>query len=234
MKSLGIYNMIYRWRIVLSLLFTFQFLLFISSCTTDAYDKGEGEYSLMRGDFVEAQVNAGKQVVSIMTDDGDRLSLAEPYTAKWIAKADTFYRCMLYYNKVEDHHGSTIADVISMWQVPCPRVMPLKEFDKELKTDPVKFESMWVSRSGKYLNMSLILKTGSTDDSTAVHQLAVVCDTVICKSMFIRLHHDQGGVPEYYSTNAYISIPASQLPADTINITLNTYDGLVQKRIVLK
>ncbi|MBQ9215586.1 MAG: hypothetical protein IJ159_02390 [Prevotella sp.] len=212
----------------------FVIVCLMCGCTQDAYDKGEGEYSLLRGDFVEAQVNTSKQVVSIMTDDGDLLSLAEPYSAKWIAKADTFYRCMLYYNKVEDHHGSTIADVISMWQVPCPRVMPLNEFDKEIKTDPVKFESMWVSRSGKYLNMSLMLKTGSTDDSTAVHQLAVVCDTVISKSMFLRLHHDQGGVPEYYSTNAYISIPTSQLPADTITITLNTYDGLVQKQFVLK
>ena len=212
----------------------FVIVCLMCGCTQDAYDKGEGEYSLLRGDFVEAQVNTSKQVVSIMTDDGDLLSLAEPYSAKWIAKADTFYRCMLYYNKVEDHHGSTIADVISMWQVPCPRVMPLNEFDKEIKTDPVKFESMWVSRSGKYLNMSLMLKTGSTDDSTAVHQLAVVCDTVISKSMFLRLHHDQGGVPEYYSTNAYISIPTSQLPADTITITLNTYEGLVQKQFVLK
>ena len=212
----------------------FVIVCLMCGCTQDAYDKGEGEYSLLRGDFVEAQVNTSKQVVSIMTDDGDLLPLAEPYSAKWIAKADTFYRCMLYYNKVEDHHGSTIADVISMWQVSCPRVMPLNEFDKEIKTDPVKFESMWVSRSGKYLNMSLMLKTGSTDDSTAVHQLAVVCDTVISKSMFLRLHHDQGGVPEYYSTSAYISIPTSQLPADTITITLNTYDGLVQKQFVLK
>ena len=31
-------------------------LLFTSSCTQDAYDKGEGEYSLMRGDFAEAMV----------------------------------------------------------------------------------------------------------------------------------------------------------------------------------
>ena len=218
----------------LPLLFTIHCSLFITSCTQDSYDKGEGKYSLMRGDFAEAEVNANKQAVSIVTDDGDRLPLSEPYTAKWIAKADTVYRCMLYYNKVQDQRGTPSADLISIGQVPCPKVIPLREFDKELKTDPVKFESMWISKSGKYLNMSLMLKTGTTDDSTAVHQLAFVCDTVISKSMHLRLHHDQGGVPEYYSTKAYVSIPTSHLPADTVTITLNTYDGPLQKQFVLK
>ena len=35
--------------------------LFVYSCTTDAYEKGEGKYSLMRGDFVEARVNASRR-----------------------------------------------------------------------------------------------------------------------------------------------------------------------------
>ena len=70
----------------------------LCGCEQDAYEKGEGRYSLMRGDFAEAQVNGNKQVMSIITDDGEQLPLTEPYTAKWIAKADTVYRCMLYYN----------------------------------------------------------------------------------------------------------------------------------------
>ena len=89
----------------LNIFILFSLSAIISSCTQDAYDKGEGKYSLMRGDFVEAQVDANKQIVSITTDDGDHLPLVNPYPAKWITKGDTIYRCMLYYNKVESEKG---------------------------------------------------------------------------------------------------------------------------------
>ena len=120
-----------------------------SSCTQDTYEKGEGKYSLMRGDFVEARTDANKQVVSMTTDDGDLLPLVKPYSAKWITTADTIYRCMLYYNKVEQHQGQYAAEVLSMGQVPCVTIKPLSDFDKEFRTDPVKFESIWLSKSGE-------------------------------------------------------------------------------------
>ena len=44
--------------------------------------------------------------------------------------------------------------------------------------DPVTFESAWVSKGHRYLNLGLVLKTGKTDDSTAVQSLGVVCDSV--------------------------------------------------------
>ena len=46
-------------------------LLLLVSCTQDNYDKGEGEYSLMRADFVEAHVGSDKRVDYVVTDDGD-------------------------------------------------------------------------------------------------------------------------------------------------------------------
>lgn len=198
-----------------------------SSCTSDAYDKGEGEYSLMRGDFGEAMVNSGLQVTKVVTDDGDGLPLSVPYTAKWITKVDTTYRCMLYYNKVENK-----AEVLSMGQVPCLDIVPLKELKKPLKTDPVKFESTWMSKSGKYLNMSLLLKTGVSDDSTAAQSLAVVSDTLIRhldgkQIRYLILYHDQGNEPEYYSTKVYLSIPTNRIDADSVKISIYSYDGRI-------
>lgn len=211
-------------------------LLFTSSCTQDAYDKGEGEYSLMRGDFAEAMVNGDRQIVSITTDDGDRLPLKESQTAKWVTTADTTYRCMLYYNKVKGPDGAAVADVLSIGEVPCPGIHPLSEFEKELKTDPVKFESLWLSRSGKYLNMSLQVMTGYTDDTTAVHQLAFVTDTLIThpnstRTLHVCLHHDQNNVPEYYSTQAYVSLLVDSILADSVRFTVNTYNGPVIKTL---
>ena len=197
------------------------------SCTQDAYEKGEGEYSLLRGDFAEAVVNSNKQVAKIITDDGDEMFVSSPYTARWIAKADTTYRCMLYYNKVDGK-----AEVVSMGQVPCASIVPLSQYDKELKTDPVKFESTWMSKTGRYLNLSFQLKTGVTDDTAAVQSLAIVSDTLITHSdgkqiRNLILHHDQGNVPEYYSTQVYISIPTNRIDADSVRISINSYDGEV-------
>ena len=224
-----------RWRLICLLLIS----VFAASCTQDAYEKGDGKYSLMRGDFVEAQVDHGKQMVSITTDDGDQLPLVQPFTAKWITTADTVYRCMLYYNKVEDTQGKASAEVISIGQVPCPLVKPLKEFDKELRTDPVGLESLWLSRSGKYLNLYLQLKTGVTEDTSAVQQLAFLSDTLITHAnqsttRHLILHHDQNRVPEHYSTKAYVSIPVASIGADSVRLSINTYDGPVEKILKLK
>lgn len=202
----------------------------LCSCSKDAYEKGEGKYSLMRGDFAEAIVNSSKQVTGIITDDGDEFTLTAPYTAKWVTTADTTYRCMLYYNKIGDK-----AEVLSMGQVPCVGVTPLSKFDRRLVTDPVKFESTWMSKSGRYLNLSLLLKTGITDDSTAVQSLAIVSDTVITQPdnkriRHLILHHDQANVPEYYSTQVYISIPTQRIDADSVRISINSYSGEVEAK----
>ena len=177
-------------HLIVIIVLTLSLLPTFISCTKDAYEKGEGKYSLMRGDFAEAIVNSSKQVTSIITDDGDEFVLASPYTAKWVSKADTTYRCMLYYNKVANK-----AEILSMGQVPCTSVTPLSQFDRRLVTDPVKFESTWMSKTGRYLNFSLILKVGTTDDSTAVHTLGVVSDTLIThpdnkRILNLILHHD--------------------------------------------
>ena len=130
-------------------------IILVASCTQDAYEKGEGAYSLMRGDFAEANVNSNREVTSITTDDGEILPLTSLATAQWISRPDTIYRCMLYYNKVKAADGKLAAEVISLGRVPCLYVKPLTSFEKTYKDDPVKFESIWNSKSGKYLNRRL-------------------------------------------------------------------------------
>jgi hypothetical protein len=209
--------------------------LFVFSCTTDSYEKGEGKYSLMRGDFAEVKVNADRQIVSFVTDDGEQYALTEPYTEKWIKTPDTLYRCMLYYNKVENQK----AEIVSIGEVPCPRIKTLAELKKELRTDPVKFESMWLSKSRKYLNFYLQLKTGVTDDTTAIQQLAFISDTLVMNpnqttNSYIILYHDQNRVPEYYSTKAYVSLLTDSIGADSIRISINTYSGQVTKSLPVR
>ena len=215
-----------------------QLSTILSSCTQDAYDKGEGRYSLMRGDFAEATVNSNCEVTSITTDDGETLPLKTLHTTKWISRPDTTYRCMLYYNKVNEADGRTVAEVISMGKVACLQIIPLS-VDDQYKDDPVKFESLWKSKSGKYVNLHLQLKTGETEDSTAIQKLMFFTDQEIInpdgrRTLSVLLHHDQGGVPEYYSTHAYVSIPTANLDVDSVRLRLNTYSGPVVKTLSIQ
>jgi len=84
--------------------------------------------------------------------------------------------------------------------------------------------------------MSLQVMTGYTDDTTAVHQLAFVSDTLIThpnstRTLHVCLHHDQNNVPEYYSTQAYVSLLVDSILADSVRFTVNTYNGPVIKTL---
>lgn len=215
------------------LLFLFCML---QSCTQDSYEKGEGRYSQMRGDFAEMHIGSDKKAVSITTDDGDQIPLKEPFASQWIATPDTTYRCILYYNKVKAADGKMLAEIVSAGQVPCASVRSQEEFEGEVRTDPVKFESIWLSKSGKYVNLSLQLKVGQTDDETAKHQLGFLSDGLTVnpdgsRTLHVFLSHDQGNVPEYYTVQAYVSIPTSQLKADSVRFRINTYSGIVEKTL---
>jgi hypothetical protein len=222
------------YRLIVIIIINSLLSILNCSCTQDGYDKGEGQYSYLLGDFVEAKIGADKNIVSLMTDEGETLPLSKPYTAKWITRSDTVYRCMLYYNKVRDSKGQDVAEPISVGEVPCPVIIPLSELEVEMKTDPVKFESAWMSKTGKYINLSFALKTGTTEDDEAIHSLRVVQDTIKMNpdgtsTSYLRLYHDQGGVPDYYSTQVYASIITSEVLADSACITINTYKGIVTK-----
>ena len=132
-------------RLLVIITISYPLSAILSSCTQDAYEKGEGTYSLMRGDFAEANVNSNREVTSITTDDGETLPLTTLATAQWISRPDTIYRCMLYYNKVKAADGKPAAEVISLGRVPCLYVKSLISFEKTYKDDPVKFESIWNS-----------------------------------------------------------------------------------------
>jgi hypothetical protein len=108
-----------------------------------------------------------------------------------------------------------------------------------MKTDPVKFESAWLSRSGKYLNLSLYLMTGTTDDEKASQTLHIIQDTIVTyldasRTSHLRLYHDQAGIPEYYSTQVYASILTQEIPADSVHLTINTYKGPITKVFSLR
>ena len=108
-----------------------------------------------------------------------------------------------------------------------------------MKTHPVKFESLWLAANGRYLNVSIILMTGQPDSDDMHQTVALVQDSVVNRpdgrlTACCRLYHDQGGVPEYYSLQRFLSIPARSIPADSLQLEMQTYEGIVVRTIALK
>ncbi len=209
-------------------------LLAFAACERDVYNEGTGAYSLTRADFVEAYTDGSGAAHYVLTDEGDSLRPAPSIIASWMQRPDTVYRALYYYNKEEGNKATTVAIV----KVPVLAVVPAWKL-KEEHTHPVKFESLWLSSNKKYLNLGLYLKVGETDGGAARQTIAMMRDTVLANAdgtatACLRLYHDQGDVPQYYSSKFYASLPCSQLDCDSVRLTINTYTGTVVRTLRIR
>jgi hypothetical protein len=219
------------------LAFAMLSLLALTACTNDSYDKGESDYSTMQADFVEAHTNSDLQVDYVMTDDDERLVMDKPFAQDWIKKGDSIYRSVLYYKKNEKTVEPVSIAPISVATI--SNADSLAKRKATVKTDPLTIESLWVSKNKRYLNASIHLKSGSTDNKDAMHKLGLVGDSVRTnrdktRTLCVRMHHDQGGMPEYYSVHTYFSVALDSIKVDSIELRVNTYSGWITKHISLK
>ncbi|MBQ8046706.1 MAG: hypothetical protein IJ196_02115 [Prevotella sp.] len=201
-------------------------VLLAMACTSETYDTGNGDLSLMRADFVEAHSAVeGKAFDSATTDEDVRLAFSQPLEAGWITTADSTYRALLYYNKEAER----------IRPVSISRVMVLRpaapgEDEGEAKTDPVGLESAWMSWNGRYINLGLLLKSGRTDDEEAAQRIGVRRSSQDETSLSLTFIHDQGGVPEYYTSRVYASIPVTEdMKGKAVSIQINTWQGIVER-----
>lgn len=209
------------------------------SCGNDTYETGDGALSAMRADFVEVYTDSKACMAGIETDDGERLPMTGEYSISWMEKPDTLYRALLYYNRLTDGGGTAKAEPLSIVQVLVPAVKTASDMAGGMKTDPVTFVSSWTSATGKYLNLELLVKTGQTDGEYGSQTIGIVCDSVTTgaagnRHVYLSLYHDQNGVPEYYSAEAYVSLPVQRLPVqptagDEVSVGINTYDGFITR-----
>lgn len=195
-----------------------------SSCEQDSYDKGEGTYSNMTADFVEAHVNSEKKIDYAITDNGDSLVISTPIEVSWTKTADSTYRAILYYNKM----ANNTAKIMGISQMNQLRVTS-RDSIKVMKTDPIGLESSWASNSKRYINFAFTLKVGTVNENSALHRITLVADSITLHKSLSTLHmtlfHDKGDIPEYYTEKYYFSLPVNifnTVGADSVNIRINT------------
>lgn len=212
-------------------------LLMLSACKNDSYESGDGQYSYLQADFVEANTSASKELVSARTDDGDMLLFSPHVFKEWASTPDSVYRSLLYYNKVNDDRTT---EVYSIVQIPVVKIHKLKGTD-EISTDPLFLKSAWISKNREYLNLYFGIKTGVEDGNDNIQTLSVVYDPDVnnsndSRNPYIKVVHKQNGVPEYYTSYGYISVPLNDFAlGTTIHLSVNTYDqGWITRDLEIK
>lgn len=205
------------------------FTLLGTACTMEEYQTGDGKYSYLRADFVQAHTGKAGVVDYAVTDEGNTLELSAPLSVAWAQKADTTYRALFYYNKVEN----TVQPVaMSPVYVLNWKASPVENTED---AEPFVFNSAWMSPNKAYINLGLTLKTGTPDDPKARQSIGIVCTTIERDAQgnpvyHLVLTHKRNGVPEYYSQQFYAAIPIAQLPKGaSVAVTVNTYNGNVVK-----
>lgn len=214
--------------------------LLLAACQHDAYDTGDSRYSYLRTDFAEVYSDGNGVLWSAITDDGDSLVFSPTVQRAWASRPDSAYRALVYYN-LQPGGVAAAASAVPLTVEPVSVAMvyvlrPLSGADSlALMADPVVFESAWLSRNRRYVNLGLALMTGQPETADASQAIGLVCDRVLAgndgrRTYYYRLCHDQGNVPEYYKGTVYVSIPVSEMRAgDAVSITVPTYNGTVTR-----
>lgn len=208
-------------------------LIGMASCQNEGYDTGDSEYSYITAELALLHTNSNKAVAYATLDDGSSLQFASKFTTKWTDKVDTVYRALLYYDKALD--GSTTVKARGVTQVPVIGVVKQEDV-KNMCTDPLDIESVWMAKNKTFINLSLLLKSGTTESdnqqSIGLVELSRSVDADNRKRVRLQVYHDQGNVPQYYTVQQYASIDLTKLDANIVEIQANTYNGV--KRFVVE
>lgn len=214
----------------------------LAACSSESYDTGDGSLSYMRAEFVEVSTDSNAAAVAAVTDAGQRLSLSPAVRASWITAKDSVYRALLYYNVPSDAAGVAVAEQLTVKPLAVGSVIVPKVFNAlssrvDCPADPVTLESAWLSKNSRYVNLDLSIKVGEKDGETGKQTVGVAYVGSVAAAGGTKTHrlvfvHSQNGVPEYYSSQVYVSVPLYRLPCsvssgDKVEISVECYGGKV-------
>ena len=200
----------------------------VAACTSTPYETGDGRYSNLHAQFVEARSAAAQQLVSAEADDGSRLVFQYPHQCTWAATPDSIYRALLYYTLQGTHVRPVSATKVYVLHPQSD--VPMFE------TDPVNLQAAWISRNHRYLNLRLQLLTGQSADTSRRQTIGIIQQKQEPlpnggTMHHLSLAHSQNGIPQYVSQTMLVSIPLAHFsPGDSITLTVNTYNGVVVRK----
>lgn len=208
-------------------------LFFSTSCSNTSYEEGDSKLSYLRTDFADATTDSQGRLSAATTDDGVSLTFTRPMQTSWSNAADSLCRVLLNYNMYANGADSNVVEPLAAKIV--YTLQPAKpSVQTQAATDPVSLVSAWKSKNGNYVNLRLGLKTGKASGDDQRQSIGLALDSTVTSdgstTYCLRFLHSQGGVPEYYTTDAYVSIPIKQMTTgNKVRLSLNTYNGWVTR-----
>lgn len=208
-------------------------LFFSTSCSNTSYEEGDSKLSYLRTDFADATTDSQGRLSAATTDDGVSLTFTRPMQTSWSNAADSLCRVLLNYNMYANGTDSNVVEPLAAKIV--YTLQPAKpSVQTQAATDPVSLVSAWKSKNGNYVNLRLGLKTGKASGDDQRQSIGLALDSTVTSdgstTYCLRFLHSQGGVPEYYTTDAYVSIPIKQMTTGSkVRLSLNTYNGWVTR-----
>ena len=208
-------------------------LFFSTSCSNTSYEEGDSKLSYLRTDFADATTDSQGRLSAATTDDGVSLTFTRPMQTSWSNAADSLCRVLLNYNMYANGADSNVVEPLAAKIV--YTLQPAKpSVQTQAATDPVSLVSAWKSKNGNYVNLRLGLKTGKASGDDQRQSIGLALDSTVTSdgstTYWLRFLHSQGGVPEYYTTDAYVSIPIKQMTTGSkVRLSLNTYNGWVTR-----
>lgn len=206
---------------------------FSTSCSNTSYEEGDSKLSYLRTDFADATTDSQGRLSAATTDDGVSLTFTRPMQTSWSNAADSLCRVLLNYNMYANGADSNVVEPLAAKIV--YTLQPAKpSVQTQAATDPVSLVSAWKSKNGNYVNLRLGLKTGKASGDDQRQSIGLALDSTVTSdgstTYCLRFLHSQGGVPEYYTTDAYVSIPIKQMTTGSkVRLSLNTYNGWVTR-----
>lgn len=208
-------------------------LFFSTSCSNTSYEEGDSRLSYLRTDFADATTDSQGRLSAATTDDGVSLTFTRPMQTSWSNAADSLCRVLLNYNMYANGADSNVVEPLAAKIV--YTLQPAKpSVQTQAATDPVSLVSAWKSKNGNYVNLRLGLKTGKASGDDQRQSIGLALDSTVTSdgstTYCLRFLHSQGGVPEYYTTDTYVSIPIKQMTTGSkVRLSLNTYNGWVTR-----
>lgn len=208
-------------------------LFFSTSCSNTSYEEGDSRLSYLRTDFADATTDSQGRLSAATTDDGVSLTFTRPMQTSWSNAADSLCRVLLNYNMYANGADSNVVEPLAAKIV--YTLQPAKpSVQTQAATAPVSLVSAWKSKNGNYVNLRLGLKTGKASGDDQRQSIGLALDSTVTSdgstTYCLRFLHSQGGVPEYYTTDAYVSIPIKQMTTGSkVRLSLNTYNGWVTR-----
>lgn len=208
-------------------------LFFSTSCSNTSYEEGDSKLSYLRTDFADATTDSQGRLSAATTDDGVSLTFTRPMQTSWSNAADSLCRVLLNYNMYANGADPNVVEPLAAKIV--YTLQPAKpSVQTQAATDPVSLVSAWKSKNGNYVNLRLGLKTGKASSDDQRQSIGLALDSTVTSdgstTYCLRFLHSQGGVPEYYTTDAYVSIPIKQMTTGSkVRLSLNTYNGWVTR-----